>query len=144
MRVIAIMLLGGLIGCLPAMSLGQEPDMTELERWLESDDPLPPSVSTDQVNEGELVFLLQPPAKQVHHHQNHLVIDANSLHNGWVRLTQCHDNLDRVAQAEERIRAAASGIRRRDFAPQPTWMACGQCPFREICPHTARGSEGEA
>jgi DNA helicase-2/ATP-dependent DNA helicase PcrA len=46
-----------------------------------------------------------------------------------------------VAQAEERIRAAADGIRRREFPPQPTWMACGQCPFREICPHTARGSE---
>ena len=51
---------------------------------------------------------------------------------------------DGVAQAEERIRAAADGIRRRDFPPQPTWMACGQCPFREICPHTARGSEAGA
>jgi DNA helicase-2/ATP-dependent DNA helicase PcrA len=49
--------------------------------------------------------------------------------------------LDRVTQAEERIRAAADGIRRREFPPRPTWMACGQCPFREICPHTARGSE---
>jgi CRISPR/Cas system-associated exonuclease Cas4 (RecB family) len=48
---------------------------------------------------------------------------------------------DDVSRTEERIRAAASGIRRREFPPQPTWMACGQCPFREICPHTARGSE---
>ena len=48
---------------------------------------------------------------------------------------------DDVARTEDRIRAAAEGIRRRDFAPRPTWMACGQCPFREICPHTARGSE---
>ncbi|MCG6928486.1 MAG: UvrD-helicase domain-containing protein [Acidobacteria bacterium] len=51
---------------------------------------------------------------------------------------------DRVGQAEERIRAAADGIRRREFPPRPTWMACGQCPFREICPHTARGSEAGA
>jgi DNA helicase-2/ATP-dependent DNA helicase PcrA len=43
---------------------------------------------------------------------------------------------------EERIRAAAFGIRRREFPARPTWMACGQCPFREICPHTAWGPEG--
>ncbi len=49
--------------------------------------------------------------------------------------------LDGVSAAEERIRAAAEGIRGREFSPRPTWMACGQCPFREICPHTARGSE---
>ncbi len=42
---------------------------------------------------------------------------------------------------EERIRAAASAIRRREFPAKPTWMACGQCPFREICPHTAWGPE---
>jgi DNA helicase-2/ATP-dependent DNA helicase PcrA len=49
--------------------------------------------------------------------------------------------LDDVTCAEERIRSAADGIRRREFPPRPTWMACGQCPFREICPHTARGRE---
>ena len=43
---------------------------------------------------------------------------------------------------EERIRAAASAIRRREFPAKPTFMACGQCPFRDICPHTAWG-EGE-
>ena len=48
---------------------------------------------------------------------------------------------DDVFRTEERIRAAAEGIRGRDFPPRPTWMACGQCPFRDICPHTARGSE---
>ncbi|MDH3948368.1 MAG: hypothetical protein OEU74_05345 [Gammaproteobacteria bacterium] len=70
---------------------------------------MPPSVSTDHVNEGTLVFLTQRPAGQVHHHQNHLVIDADSLLNGWVRLRQCHDHLDRVPRAQitynrERIR----------------------------------------
>jgi ATP-dependent DNA helicase UvrD/PcrA len=48
---------------------------------------------------------------------------------------------DEAAATRERIRAAAAGIRRRDFAAKPTWMACGQCPFREICPHTAWGGE---
>jgi DNA helicase-2/ATP-dependent DNA helicase PcrA len=46
-----------------------------------------------------------------------------------------------TSAAEERIRAAAASIRRRDFPAKPTWMACGQCPFREICPHTAWGPE---
>jgi DNA helicase-2/ATP-dependent DNA helicase PcrA len=49
--------------------------------------------------------------------------------------------MEEAAATRERIRAAAAGIRRRDFAAKPTWMACGQCPFREICPHTAWGTE---
>jgi DNA helicase-2/ATP-dependent DNA helicase PcrA len=53
-------------------------------------------------------------------------------------------SLEDVSRTEERIRAAADGIRRREFSPRPTWMACGQCPFREICPHTARGIEAGA
>ena len=40
---------------------------------------------------------------------------------------------------EARIREAASGIRRREFPARPTFFACSQCPFREICPHTAWG-----
>ena len=32
---------------------------------------------------------------------------------------------DDVSRTEERIRVAADGIRRRDFHPRPTWMACG-------------------
>jgi DNA helicase-2/ATP-dependent DNA helicase PcrA len=42
-----------------------------------------------------------------------------------------------VEGAEARIRAAASGIRSREFPARPTFAACGQCPFREICPYTA-------
>ncbi len=47
-------------------------------------------------------------------------------------------------QTAERIRSAAAAIRRREFQPKPTWLACGQCPFREICPHTAWGPEDAA
>ena len=50
--------------------------------------------------------------------------------------------LPQAEQTAERIRAAAAAIRRRDFPPRPTWLACGQCPFREICPHTAWASRG--
>jgi DNA helicase-2/ATP-dependent DNA helicase PcrA len=46
-----------------------------------------------------------------------------------------------AVRTEERVRAAAAAIRRREFPARPTWMACGQCPFREICPHTAWGPE---
>jgi DNA helicase-2/ATP-dependent DNA helicase PcrA len=48
---------------------------------------------------------------------------------------------DDVAEAESRISTAAFGIRRREFPARPTWTACGQCPFREICPYTARAPE---
>jgi RecB family exonuclease len=51
---------------------------------------------------------------------------------------------DDVEGTEARIRAAASGIRRREFPARPTYAACGQCPFREICPHTASAAGAEA
>ena len=51
--------------------------------------------------------------------------------------------LDEAARTEARIRDIAGLIRRRDFSPRPSFMACGLCAFREICPHTARGPEVE-
>jgi DNA helicase-2/ATP-dependent DNA helicase PcrA len=51
--------------------------------------------------------------------------------------------LDEAARTEARIRDIAALIRRRDFFPRPSFMACGLCAFREICPHTARGPEGD-
>ena len=44
---------------------------------------------------------------------------------------------------EARISAAASAIRKREFPARPTFFACSQCPFREICPHTAWGEPEE-
>ncbi|WP_157273740.1 hypothetical protein [Thiobacillus denitrificans] len=52
--------------------------------------------SADAVNEGQLHFLETPPAKPLHHHQNHIRIDTDSLATGWVGLYQCHDQLDAV------------------------------------------------
>jgi len=52
--------------------------------------------SADAVNEGQLHFLETPPAKPLHHHQNRIRIDADSLASGWVGLYQCHDQLDAV------------------------------------------------
>ena len=52
------------------------------------------------VNEGELVFLQQPPAKAVHHHANRVMITRATLQNGWAHLEQCHKNLDPVAELQ--------------------------------------------
>jgi DNA helicase-2/ATP-dependent DNA helicase PcrA len=57
---------------------------------------------------------------------------------GWRRPTP-----EDAARAEEQIRDAASQIRAGRFPATPSWMACGQCAFRDICPHTARGPEDE-
>lgn len=52
------------------------------------------------VNEGELEFLNVPPNKPPHYLQNTFTISSNSLKDGWVALTQCHDNLDPVGAAQ--------------------------------------------
>lgn len=80
-----------------AAPLSESPTREELEAWFNSNDT---EKSAASVNEGQLRFLLQPPDKPVHHHANRFVLDAGSLVDGWVQLTQCHDNLDRVAQAQ--------------------------------------------
>ncbi|KPK39016.1 MAG: hypothetical protein AMJ69_06860 [Gammaproteobacteria bacterium SG8_47] len=71
-----------------------------MERWFASDDPAPPELSTAHVNEGDLVFLTRAPQKAVHHHRSALTIMRASLTDGWVRMQQCHTNLDRVARAQ--------------------------------------------
>lgn len=72
----------------------------EMERWLNSDDPNPPNYKPVEVNEGELFFLNKKPDKPVHHHQNTLTLYKNSLKDGWVKLEQCHGNMDRVPRVQ--------------------------------------------
>jgi len=52
------------------------------------------------VNEGDLEFLVSPPDKPPHVLHNKLVINSQSLKDGWVDLVQCHENLDQVSIAE--------------------------------------------
>jgi hypothetical protein len=75
--------------------------------------------SAANVNEGQLVFLSRLPDKPVHHHQNQVRIDAGSLRDGWVLLSQCHVDMDAVPRSQvvfsrDRTRdlrvTAASGI----------------------------------
>jgi DNA helicase-2/ATP-dependent DNA helicase PcrA len=51
--------------------------------------------------------------------------------------------LEEAEAAETRIRDAAALIRRHEFPATPSYMACGQCAFRDICPHTARAPEAD-
>ena len=73
----------------------------QLEQWF-SDELQSDEERALAVNEGELVFLSDPPEKAVHHIQNILTISdsVDSLVNGWVNLFQCHDNLDAVAASQ--------------------------------------------
>jgi hypothetical protein len=52
------------------------------------------------VNEGELVFLQEPPRSAVHHHRNKIQVTNRSLNDGWAALVQCHENIDPVPAAE--------------------------------------------
>lgn len=77
--------------------LADEPmTVEELQRWFEDDS----EARALAVNEGELVFLAEPPDKRVPHSHNTLTISAASMDSGWVGLTQCYDGLDPVAEMQ--------------------------------------------
>ena len=43
----------------------------------------------------------------------------------------------RLAKARSKIAQASEGIRAGDFAARPDPLACGYCPYRDICPSSA-------
>jgi DNA helicase-2/ATP-dependent DNA helicase PcrA len=43
----------------------------------------------------------------------------------------------RLDKAREQLRGAMAGIAVAEFAPKPNPVACGFCPFRQICPSSA-------
>src|SRR5262249_5520834 len=47
--------------------------------------------------------------------------------------------MDEAVRTESRVRDIARFVRAREFTPRPSYMACGLCAFRDVCPHTARG-----
>ena len=91
------MILPALAGLLLAVPLyAQQMTPQEMEEWLFDDSE---SLAAE-VNEGDLVFLDKPPVKKVHHHANQLIVTDESMDDGWVKLVQCHTNLDRVSLAQ--------------------------------------------
>ena len=50
---------------------------------------------------------------------------------------------EQAAATEQTIRDVSALIRKREFGARPSYLACGQCAFRDICPHTARGPEAD-
>ncbi len=52
------------------------------------------------VNGGDPVFLTEAPREPVHHHHSRIILDPDSLDNGWVTMIQCHSNLDAVPRSQ--------------------------------------------
>ncbi len=75
-----------------------EPTAEDLERWFEDDSRAHPY--DFDVNSGELEFLAVAPDKRIPHSRSRLRITASSVDDGWLELTQCHDELDPVPLAE--------------------------------------------
>lgn len=72
----------------------------EATRWLESDDTNPPNYRSSRINDEEPEFLPFPPKKRTHEHEHKIMISKTSLDDGWVLLSQCHNNMDRVQVAQ--------------------------------------------
>lgn len=91
-RLLALLLL-----CAPLLP-AQELTPEELERWFEDDSRTHPY--DFHVNSGELEFLAAAPDRRVPHSRTRMQLTAQTLDDGWLELTQCHDDLDPVPLAE--------------------------------------------
>jgi len=84
------------IGLSPGIS-AQQLTPEEMEEWLFDDSD---SLAIDDVNEGDLTFVEKEKNQGVHHHYNSMSITDSSLEDGWVKMEQCHRNLDVVPLAQ--------------------------------------------
>ena len=77
----------------------QSSEQEQLEKWFEGDND--DEQKALQVNEGNLEFLTHlPKNKPIHTVTNTITISDDSLKTSWVKLHQCHKNLDPVALSE--------------------------------------------
>ncbi|MEN8168750.1 MAG: hypothetical protein ABFS08_00825 [Pseudomonadota bacterium] len=81
-----------------AVLSASEPMGEELERWFEDDEQSLPYA--DYSSDAELRFLEPITDKRIPHSHTRLQLTAESLSSGWVGLSQCHDELDPVPDAE--------------------------------------------
>ena len=84
---------------LPSVGAADEISPEELERWFQSDEFGPPRASGGPAGET-LEFLTPAPDSGLHHHQNIFAIVPRSLSDGWVKLEQCHTNMESTARVE--------------------------------------------
>lgn len=80
------------------LSMGMKPleEEDDWEIWFEKDF----ESQALAVNEGDLEFLSTPPHKTPPLLINSLNISQQSLVDGWVKLIQCHEQMDQVAAAQ--------------------------------------------
>ncbi|MFB1487821.1 MULTISPECIES: alpha/beta hydrolase [unclassified Thiocapsa] len=93
------------------------------------------------VSDGELRFVEPERAAETHRHVNRIRIGAESLREGWIELTQCHEHLDAVRAAQilfnaERIRGlevvSAQGIGRA-WVEGPSVQLTDITPEARLC-----------
>jgi len=77
---------------------GAEPSVDALEKWFESDAQTHPFI--DNISEGTLRFLPEPPGKRVPTMVNEITIVKTSVETGWVDIYQCHKDLDPITAVE--------------------------------------------
>ncbi len=78
-----------LVSLLASTAASSRSDIDWETYWPDDDDKI-----IDAINEGTLHFLDKPPDKPVHHHANKITVLKSSIDTGWIKLQQCHDNLD--------------------------------------------------
>ena len=95
MRLFASMALLLLVSLFASAAANSQADIDWESYWPGDDDKV-----IDAINEGELNFLDKPPDNPVHHHHNTFIILKNSIETGWIKLLQCHENLDTFHRAQ--------------------------------------------
>lgn len=93
-RILPILLLPYLTNIASA----SEPTDAELEQWFESDSFEPEYV--DKSSDARLTFIAPLVNETVPSSSTQLTITPESLHDGWIAINQCHDNIDPVPDAE--------------------------------------------
>jgi hypothetical protein len=77
------------------MSAASQSDIDWDTYWPSDDEKI-----LNAINDGELNFLDRAPEKPVHHHHNSFVIKQSSIDTGWIKLDQCHENLDKIQRVQ--------------------------------------------
>jgi hypothetical protein len=87
-------------------------------------------------NRGALEFLREVPREPIHHHVNQITLEASSLEDGWVRLRQCHRDMDAVGRMQ--ILYNHTGTRDLEIESQKniaeTWIEGASVQMRRVEP----------